>query len=265
MIEPLPRVRARLFVFATLIAAGACSSGDGAPPVATVSVATSRTRLPLGAPIDLTYRFDVSPTASITGDYRVFVHVKSATGDPLWDDDHAPPVPTSQWKPGQKVEYTRTRFVPVVPYLGEARIEVGIHQEGERLPLQGSDPADRESTERSYKVATIELLPTSESIFIIYKAGWHPDEFSPDDPAQSWKWTQKAGVFSVRNPRSDVTLYLSYDARPDLFAEKPQQVTIYAGDQVVRSFTADATAPTLLRDPHHRCPARLERHDRLPD
>jgi hypothetical protein len=249
VVEISQRLLRSLPIIAALVTTVACSTGDPEPPVATVSLQTSRSRLPLGSPVDLTYRFDVSPNATITGDYRVFVHVKSATGDKLWDDDHTPPTPTSQWKPGQKIEYTRTRFVPVVPYLGEARIEVGLHRENERLPMQGSDPADRESTDRSYKVGTVEFLPTSDSVFVIYKTGWHPDEFAPDNPALSWKWTQKTGVFSVRNPKADVTLFLEYDARPDLFTDKPQQVTISAGDQVVKTFAADATSPILLRIP----------------
>lgn len=235
---------------AILAVAPACSGGDQAPPVATVSLTPNRTRLPLGSPVELTYRFDVAPGAAITGDYRVFVQVKNPDGQTLlWQDDHDPPVPTSQWKPGQKIEYTRTRFVPVVPFLGEATVELGLYKENERLPLQGANPADRESTARSYKVAALQFLPTSENIFIIYKTGWHPDEFSPEDPALSWKWAQKSAVFSVRNPKSDVTLYFEFDARPDLFPVKPQQVTIRAGEQVITTFAADSTAPKLLRIP----------------
>jgi hypothetical protein len=231
-----------------MLASFACGGGEAAPPVASVAVTTSRARLPLGAPVDITYRFE--PSATIAGDYRVFVQVKNTTGDMLWQDDHDPPVPTSQWKPGEPVEYARTRFVPVVPYLGDATIEVGLYQEDERLPLQtAAGASEREAVERSYLVSRLHLLPTSESVFIIYKAGWHPDEFSPDDPTASWKWMQKSGVLSVRNPRRDVTLYLEYDARPDLFPEGPQQVTVYAGDQAVSSFPADASTPRLLRLP----------------
>jgi hypothetical protein len=203
----------------------------------------------LGSPVELTYRFDVAPDAVLTGDYRVFVHVLSADGTRLWTDDHDPVIPTSQWKPGQKVEYTRTRFVPIVPYLGEATIQLGLYRENERLPLQGSDPADRESVARAYNVARLNFLPTSDSVFIIYKTGWHPDEFAPEDAALSWKWTQRTAVFSVRNPRADVTLYLQYDARPDLFPEQPQQGALFIGDQEIYRFAADATTPALLRIP----------------
>jgi hypothetical protein len=218
--------------------------------VAAVSLTLSKPRLPLGSPIDLGYRFDVSPNATFDGDYKVFVHVKNASGDRLWADDHDPPIPTSQWKSGQKVEYTRTRFVPVVPYLGDATVEIGLYKDNTRLPLQATAvPADREPAGRSYKVATLTLLPTSESVFVIYKTGWHPDEFAADDATTSWKWTQKTGVLSVRNPKRNVTLFLEYDARPDIFPDKPQQVSVSAGDQVVSTFAADSPKVSLLRIP----------------
>jgi hypothetical protein len=117
------------------------------------------------------------------------------------------------------------------------------------LPLQGSNPADRDSTTRSYKVATLQFLPSSENIFVIYKTGWNPDEYSAGDATVSWKWTQKSAVFSVRNPRTDVTLYLEYDARPDVFPGQPQKVGVYAGDRLVETFTAESASPTLRRIP----------------
>ncbi len=230
-------------------AAVGCSKGDTAPPVATVSFSASKPRVTLGSPIELTYRFDVAPNATFDGNYRVFVHVNSPDGNTLWSDDHDPPTPTSQWKGGQKIEYTRTKFVPVVPYLGDATVEIGLYKEDQRLPMQGVDPADRQSTARSYKVGTLHFLPTSDNIFTMMKNGWHPAEYSPDDSAVSWQWTQKVGAISIRNPKTDITLDLEYDARPDLFPGAPQQVTIYAGDQVVKTFAADSTAPTLLRIP----------------
>jgi hypothetical protein len=215
-----------------------------------VSIAPNKTRLPLGAPLDVTYRFELLPGRSIDGDYRVFVQFKNTSGDILWQDDHDPLVPTSQWKPDQPVEYTRTRFVPIVPYLGDATIEVGLYRDNERLALETPSAAsERELVEKSYRLGTLHLLPTSESVFVIYKTGWHPDENLPEDPSISWKWMQKAGVLSVRNPRRDVTLYLEYDARPDLFPDAPQQVTVSIGDQTISSFQANSAVPILLRIP----------------
>jgi hypothetical protein len=227
------------------LAVSGCSEADTAPPVATVSFTPSKTRLAMGSPVQLTYKFEVAPDATIPGDYRVFMHVKNPDGATLWTDDHDPPTPTSSWRPGQTVEYTRRRFVPKYAYVGDATVEVGLHRDNERLALQGPNPADRESTSRSYTVGQLQLLPESENIFLIFKSGWHPPEFSPEDPSIDWQWTQKTATLTFRNPRAGINLYIEYDARPDLFSDRPQQVTVYSGQQAVYTFAADAGAPKL--------------------
>src|SRR6266540_4250097 len=98
-----------------------------APPVATPSVTLNHDRAPLGSPLDITYKFVVANDARFAEDLRVMAHVVDADGQMMWDDDHNPPVPTTQWKPGQTVEYTRTVFVRVYPYVGEASIQVGLY------------------------------------------------------------------------------------------------------------------------------------------
>ncbi len=234
-----------------LCALTGCSHADQTPPVATVSFAASRTRIPLGSPVDLTYKFDVAPNAKIDGDYRVFVHVLDSDGKVIWYDDHDPPVPTSQWKPGQTVgPYTRTVFVPVVPYLGEATVRVGLYRDGApRLPLAGGDPADRADSAHEYKVGALQLLPSSENLLTIWKSGWNQDEYASDNPSSSWRWSQKVATVSFRNPRKDATLYLDYDARSDVFSSQPQTVTVAIGNQVIAAFPADSTAETLRRLP----------------
>jgi hypothetical protein len=228
---------------ACLVVVTACSKEDTTPPVAVVSFQASKTRVPVNSPIEFTYEFVVAPNAAINGNYRVFMHVVDPDGNQMqWNDDHDPPIPTSQWKPGMKVRYTHLEFVPVFPTLGEVMVEVGLHREGERLPLQGPDPTDKNSKTRSYKVGTLQLLPSRENIFLNFRSGWHPIEFAPENPSLDWQWTQKAGVIALRNPRKDSLLYLDYDARIDVFADHPQQVTVYAGDQPVTTFTADSGA-----------------------
>ena len=222
-----------------------CSESDTAPPVATVSFSANKARVPVGSPIELTYKFDVTPTAAIQGDYRVFVHVTNPDGSTMWNDDHDPPTPTSQWKPGQTVQYTRTRFVPAFPFTGEATVELGLYRDNDRLPLVGPDPADRESTSRSYRVGTLQLLPQSDNIFVIYKNGWHPAEFSAENSTLEWQWIQKAATLTFRNPRKDVNFYIEYDARPDIFSDRPQQITVYSGEHAVASFPADNSTPQL--------------------
>lgn len=238
----------RRFVFAlgviTTIVAPACSrKSEEEPPVATVAVSMSRDRVAIGSPVKVTYRFDVAQGARIDGDYRVFVHVLDPDGEQLWNDDHEPPVATSKWQGGQRVEYTRTVFVPNYPYIGEAHVRVGLYSSERRLPLAGN-----EVTRREYAVAKFQLLPQSENIFLIYKDGWHPAEVAADNPASEWQWTQKVATISFRNPKKDATVYLEYDARIDLFTP-PQQGVLRIGDQTIGSFPASSKDLALLTFP----------------
>src|SRR6478672_316807 len=121
-----------------------------APPVATPSLTLSHDKAPLGSPLDIHYKFVVAPDAHFAEDYRVMVHVVDADDELIFAFDHNPPTPTSQWKPGQTIEYTKTVFIPIFPYVGEASIQVGLHStvNQKRLPLAGEDVG-----QRAYKVA----------------------------------------------------------------------------------------------------------------
>ena len=220
--------------------------------MATVSLSTNKTSVPLGSPIELTYRFEVAPGTKIDGDYRVFVHVNRDDGTMIWNDDHdlPPDHATSKWTPGQVVQYTRTRFIPAFSYIGKATVEMGLYRDDERLPLSGPDPADRQSRDRSYKVATLELLARSENLQVIRLTGWHKGEYSPEDAAIEWQWTQKQATLRFRNnPRRDVMFYLEFDSRPDLFPAKPQVVTVYSGDEAVATFPVPQLGTFLKKIP----------------
>jgi hypothetical protein len=230
---------------AALLLPGCGGRADDEPGVASPTVTLGRERVAIGSPVTFTYKFDVAQGASIDGDYVVFVHVLDPDGERLWTDDHPPSVPTSKWQGGQQVEYTRTVFVPNYPYIGEARVRVGLYspQTSRRLPLSGNEVSRRE-----YEVARFQLLPQSENIFLIYKDGWHPAEVAAENPASEWQWTQKTATISFRNPKKDATFYLEYDARIDLFTP-PQQVTVRIGDQTIGTFAADSKEKALLTFP----------------
>ena len=229
--------RSLLASFALILLISGCSRQEETVPcVATGTVTLARDRAAIGSPIKMTYRFDVAQNASIPQDYLVFVHVLDDQQDSLWGDDHQPPQATSSWKPGQRIEYTRTVFVPNYPYIGSAHLRIGLYQPstGQRLPLCGTEVAQRE-----YEVAKFQLLPQSGNVFILYKEGWHSVELSADNPAVEWQWTKKTATISFRNPKKDVTFYIEFDARPDKFSPA-QQVTIKSGEQVIGTFAADA-------------------------
>ena len=143
------------------IAAGCRSKQPEVPPVATPTVTLARQRVALGSPLDITYTFVVAKDAHFDQNHRVMAHVIDADEELIWTDDHNPPTPTTEWKPGQTIQYTRTIFVPPCPYIGDATIQVGLYSTAnqKRLPLGGEDMG-----QRAYKVAKFQLLPTTENV-----------------------------------------------------------------------------------------------------
>jgi hypothetical protein len=239
-------MRTRLPVFFCVLLAAACSGKPPVePPVATPTVTFSKDKAAIGSPLRVTYKFEVLPNAKFDGDYLVFVHVLDPDGEKLWQDDHAPSVPTSQWKPGQVVEYSRMVFVPNYPYIGESVVRLGLYNpaNGKRLSLNAT-----EASRQEYVVGKLQLMPQTENVFLIYKDGWHPQEVDPNNPATEWQWMKKAGTISFRNPKRDATFYLEVDARVDLFTP-PQQVVVKLGGQPIGSFAADSKERVLKTFP----------------
>ena len=233
-------------VIALLVASISCGrKSDNEPPVATPSLTLSHDKVPIGSPVKLTYKFVVAPDAKFTTDDWVFVHVLDPTGELLWTDDHLPAPPTTSWKPGQTVEYTRTVFVPNYPYIGEASVRLGLYDRvtTNRLTLNAPQVGRKE-----YLVSKFQLQPQSENIFLIYKDGWHPAEVATDNAASEWQWTKKTATISFKNPRKDSTFYLEFDARTDLFTP-PQQVTIKLGSATIATFAADSRDRKLYTFP----------------
>ncbi len=212
------------------VTAASCAQGaDTSPAVASMDVAISKPKASLGSPIEVTYRFHVANDAPPLGTRTVFVHFVDADEELMWTDDHEPPTPTTQWKPGQTVEYTRTIFVPIYPYVGRAKVFAGLYDTStkERLKLSQPDRGDR-----SYQVAELELLPQTENVFLIFKDGWHPAEVAANNPAIEWQWTKREATLTFRNPKRDSTLYLQLD-NPGQAPGAAKQVEIRIGDQVL--------------------------------
>jgi hypothetical protein len=214
-------------------AAGCRQKTPSEPGVATPGVTLNRDRVPLGSPLEITYRFEVAPNAPpLKQNYKVFVGVVDSDGELMWTDDHDPAVPTSQWKPGQKIEYTRTVFVPVYPYIGEASIRMGLYSlaDQKRVSLTGDDAG-----QRAYKVARLQLLPQSENVLVMYKDGWHPAEGALNNPAVEWQWTKKQATLAFRNPKKDSDFYFEADNPSTTFPDG-QRVQLTVGGQPIADF-----------------------------
>ena len=237
-----------LFVLGSLAItlAGCGEEQDTAPPVGTVQVSLSRSKVALGSPVEVTYKFTVAQDAPSYGQRRVFVHFLDADDELMWTDDHDPPTPTTEWKPGQTIEYTRSMFIPSYPYVGAAKVIAGLYSPGdnERLKLSNEDRGDR-----SYKVVDFELLPQTENIFVIFKDGWHPAEVVAEGAGRTeWQWTKKEATIAFRNPKRDVTLVLQVD-NPASGPNAAQNVTVEIGDQTLATIPLSSTQSPVLKYP----------------
>ena len=193
-------------------------------------ISFNRTRVPLGSALEITYTWVLDPGAhKLPQDYRALVHFLDSHEMMLFEDDHTPQPPPSQWEPGKTYSYTRTKFIPLYPYVGELEVRMGLYPHpgrGERPALKGTDSGLRE-----YSVAKLELLPKTENIFLFYKDGWHNPEPHPDNPAVERTWTKKEALVSFKNPKKDVVVYLEADTSPKFFPEAPV-LTVAVGTKV---------------------------------
>ena len=224
-------------------ATGCRKTAPAEAPVATPSIRVNHNRAAAGSPIDLTYTFVVAKDAKITGDYRVMLHVVDTDEELMWTDDHNPPVPTSQWKPGQTVEYSRTIFVPVFPYVGDATVQMGLHstKDQKRLTLSGEDVG-----QHAYKVAKLQLLPQTDNLFTVFKDGWNPAEAAAQDAAVEWQWTKKQATLAFKNPKKDAVFYFDADS-PEPKLHPVQHVQISLGGQVVEDFMLEPDTRALRK------------------
>lgn len=210
--------------------------------MATPTLTLSRQNVPLGTPVDMTYKFVVANDAKFTTNYHVMVHFGDQDEQLMYTDDHDPPTPTSTWKPGQTIEYTRTFFTPTYPYIGNATVEIGLYAPGEKLrvPMAGTDTGHR-----SYKVATFQLQPQTDGVPAIYSVGWHGVEGATANGV-GWHWTKKDATLVVKNPKKDCVFYLDVD-NPSPLVTAAQTVTVSVGPAMVDQFSLSPGKPAVLR------------------
>jgi hypothetical protein len=228
------------------VAGAACRHKEpDLPSVATPSVTLNHDKAPLGSPLDITYKFVVANDAKFDEDYRVMVHVVDTDDEMIWNDDHSPEVPTRQWKPGQTIQYTRTIFVPVYPYVGDAVIEVGLYSTttGKRLTLNGDTKG-----QHAYKVAHLQLQPQTENLPSVFKEGWHPAEVAEHNQSVQWQWTKKDATFTFKNPKKDCLFFFDVDNPGSAFKE-PQHVQMTINGAPLTDFTVEPGKRELKRIP----------------
>ena len=228
----MPKHFLRFLLLLGAVLPAACGSADDtAAPVASAAVTLDRSRAEVGGPVTARYRFTVPAGApAIDGNYSVFVHVLDRSGELLWNDDHTPVPATREWKPGKTIEYSRLMFVPRTAEVGPATVEIGLYApaSGERLPLAGES-----SGMRAYSVASFEIAPQAESLFVAFTDGWHAAEGAPDGQLE-WQWSKGRGVLAFSNLKRDAELLVQLD-QPASVPGGPQHVEFAIGGTVLDS------------------------------
>src|SRR5689334_4835732 len=143
IIPAMRRLTRHVIVACACILAAACGRReDTAPPVASIAASLSAATVEAGAPLTVTYTFTPQAgSAPLAADQWLFVHALDDANELLWTDDHAPSIPSQDWRPGTPVSDTRTMFVPRGTTSGHVRLEAGVfsRSSGTRLPLSGQD------------------------------------------------------------------------------------------------------------------------------
>jgi hypothetical protein len=213
-----------------LALSGACKRKPTEANDIAASMSFNRPRAPLGSAIEVTYSWTTGPNfKALNQNYRALSHFLDSHKVPLFTDDHVPVPAPSSWEPNKTYTYQRTVFIPVYPYVGPVQVVMGLYPAsggGERVAMKGEDVGLR-----AYKVATLELLPQTDNIFLVYKDGWHNPESAPQNPGLERTWTKKDALVSFKNPKKDIVIYLEADTNAKAF-DAPPVLTMIVNNKV---------------------------------
>ena len=235
-------------------AAPRCSKADTAPPVATVSFTSNKTRRAARQPdrVDLSVRRRARRARS-TATTGCSCTSSMPTATPVLERRSR--CRRCRRRSGSRARRSSTRArgsCRVVPYSARRTIDIGLYRDNRAPAAAGArrrrPRVDGPRLQGRRRSSCCRRRRTSSSID---KSGWHPAEFAPDDPTLEWQWTQKTGDADASGIRARTcTLYLEYDARPDLFQRQAA-----AGDRARRTTSrSQRSRPTAARSPLEKIP-----------
>lgn len=217
--------------------------------MATPTVTPDRQTVRVGYLVDLAYRFDVAKDAPpFAEDYVVILRVVDEDGKGMWTDEHQPPLPTRQWKPGDRIAYSRPLFVSRRANPGRFDLEIGLSSptSGDRLPLAGA-----RTRGRAYRVASLEVTSSGPTPSVAFVKGWHAAERasgSGNRLGSEWYWSTRESLLWFPNPGRDAQLVLRLD-QPIAGDGMPRDVQLHVGDMLIDRFQLAAGAPEIRRIP----------------
>lgn len=222
-----------------------CATAEDTAPALLPALQARPQRPPLGSAMEMKYSWTTGPgfTKPAPGS-RALVHFLDTHGLVLFTDDHTPTPAPDKWLPGKTYTYDRTFFVPVYPYVGQVHVVMGLSASGDHPQPGGLKAGDRGPL--MHTVATLEVLPQVDNIFLVYKEGWHTPESAPENPALELAWTKKDAVVAFKNPKKDIVIYLEADTDSKAFA-RPPVLTLTIGTTTVATIPVKTKAVFLKK------------------
>jgi len=185
---------------------------------------------PVGQPLELVYHWVPGPEFSApSDDYHVFVHLIDPEGTILMQDDHFPPLPTSQWSPGEEVSYSRWLYPHADLRPDYIDFYVGLYDDDGRIAVKSGGEWDgRLDVHRLYiRADDIAGLPVTFE-------GWFDEELV-ESSGDRWSWMGRKAVAAFGNPRGPAVLHLRAHS-PVVEIGGPQIVSVSIGDVEIGSF-----------------------------
>jgi len=185
---------------------------------------------------DMTYRWTTDGQFTQIGqDMNVFVHFWH-NNNLLFQDDHIPEIPITEWEPGQEYTYSRRIYFPEFidefdpEFQGEEtlRLSIGIFS-----PLDTTGESKQEILETKLKV----YPPPLDTPEIIFEEGWYDLEINPEAFLKRWWWTAKEARCIIDNPKKDALLVIKGGV--NLEALSDQKVVFKINDRILDEFTPE--------------------------
>lgn len=234
-----------LAVLVALSAAG-CGGEDVSRAVAASVTLDIPDSIPLGAPFDIGYTWTPRDDFQAPGDdYKIFVHFVDPDGNIVAQDDHYPPLPTTQWTVGQPVSYRHWVYPDPDLRPDYFDVYVGMYDdEGQVATVHEGRFQNRPL------VSSVIVRADDQGGVPVYLEGFEERETSltTDDVFhRQWQWMRRTGTVAFGNPHGPATLHLRALSPVDYLEGGAQQVTIRAGEQVIATFEATDSSPYLMR------------------
>ena len=192
----------------------------------------------------VTMKYDFEIMDDYTGNYKnhmIFVHFwRMKSKEMLVQDDHLPIKKTGEWKPGDKISYTRMFFIP--KFLDELDIDFEGFEEI-KLQVGLYDPLN--PTEKIILFnKVLNVQPASiNAPDIIYSEGWNEEEMNlaiADPFCRVWRWTTKKAECIIENPKKKSVLIIKGGLHKSIFQD--QTVTLKINDSELDSFTSESVS-----------------------